>query len=504
MQQVFLKTTTAGRAFGSSALLLALLAAPIASHAQTATLFGAPANFDVYNDTGQDAHGFEIELDGLTSPQVPYYFSATRYGAPTIVPFQGGVYVRYAAQWNPVTQQFTATTTIPAAFTPTNAHSCVLTNIPGCDHYGIVMTTMAANVAYHWLVADPQNPGQLMPFAGAPIPGAPIPLFPPPPIPVPMPHPIVQVIPQPAAPPVVVFQIKVPPPPPAPPAVIPPPPQFGDAKWVKVYKTELQREVGLDELVGDNPIVPQDPALVEIGWKLLQFNPHSASSGVLTNQGAMGSGSRSVIRRYEFYKYSGQYDPLDHSALCADPTCSAPGPGELGNYVGSQMAAANVGVPSITVSKVGSGTVNGVNGQINCGGACTTTVAMGATVTLAAIPPSNAVFSGWSGACNGAQPTCSVTVNDALNVTATFTPIFTLSIGRGGNGTVTGNPGVLSTKINCGGSCSAKFMQGTTVTLTATPAPGLNFVNWTGSCSGIAPTCDVTITKDTQVQANFK
>ena len=44
-----------------SALLMALLAAPAAVHAQT-TLFGAPSNFDVYNDTGQPAYGFEIEL----------------------------------------------------------------------------------------------------------------------------------------------------------------------------------------------------------------------------------------------------------------------------------------------------------------------------------------------------------------------------------------------------------------------------------------------------------
>jgi hypothetical protein len=58
----------------------------------------------------------------------------------------------------------------------------------------------------------------------------------------------------------VVFQIEVEPPPPPP--VPKPVPQFRDAKWVKVYKTELQREMGLDELVDDNPVVPQDAALL--------------------------------------------------------------------------------------------------------------------------------------------------------------------------------------------------------------------------------------------------
>lgn len=480
----------AGRTLGSHALLLALLAAPGALHAQTVTSFGSLANFDVYNDTGQETHGFEIELDGVTSQQVPYYFTGSRYGGPTKVPFAGGVYVRYSSQWNATTQLFTTATQVPASFTPTAGHSCVLTFVNGCDHYGVVVYGSPTAVIYRWLVADPLNPGALIRFGTN----------------VSIPHPTVTVLPpaQPALPPVVVFQIVLPPPPPPPPVVVPPPPQFGEAQWVKVYKTELQREVGLDELVGDNPVVPQDPALVEISWKLLQHNPHSANSGTLTNQGGLGSGSHSVIRRYEFSKYSGKYDPLTHQALCADPTCSAPAAGELGNYIGSQMAGVNVGVPTITVSKAGNGTVTGANGKINCGGSCTATVAAGTAVTLTA-NPGGSVFTGWSGACNGADLTCTVNVNDMVNVTATFTPIFTLSIGRGGSGTVTGDPaGVLSTQISCGSSCSAKFTQGTTVTLTATPAAGLKFVNWAGACAGTAPTCNVTISKDTSVQANFK
>src|SRR5260370_42263599 len=88
-----------------------------------------------------------------------------------------------------------------------------------------------------------------------------------------IPQPVVTVIPpaQVGNPPQVVFQIQAEPPPPPP---IPKPvPQYGDAKRVKVYKTELQREVGLDELIDDNPIVPQDASLLQTGWKLLQFNP---------------------------------------------------------------------------------------------------------------------------------------------------------------------------------------------------------------------------------------
>jgi hypothetical protein len=96
-------------------------------------------------------------------------------------------------------------------------------------------------------------------------------------------------------------------------------------------------------------------------------------------------------------------------------------------------------------------------------------------------------------------------VNGAASVTATFVTVYGLSVGRGGNGTVTGTPnGEFKTFINCGSSCSAKFQQGTAVTLTATPAAGVNFTGWSGACSGLAPTCTVTINSDTKVQANFK
>src|ERR1041385_7183867 len=119
------------------ALMLIPLATPFALRAQTVTLFGALSNFDVLNDTGQDAHGFEIELDGVTPAQAQYTFNATRYGASVVVPIPGGVIVRWQSSWDPATQVFTITTTTPASFTPTFGHSCVLTQVVGCDHYGV-------------------------------------------------------------------------------------------------------------------------------------------------------------------------------------------------------------------------------------------------------------------------------------------------------------------------------------------------------------------------------
>src|SRR5258708_34659982 len=90
----------------TNALLAALLAAPVAMHAQTATLLGSLANFDVLNDTGQDTHGFEIDLQGVSRAQIISAFPATRYGAPPYVPFTGGISVIWASPYDSSNQRF--------------------------------------------------------------------------------------------------------------------------------------------------------------------------------------------------------------------------------------------------------------------------------------------------------------------------------------------------------------------------------------------------------------
>lgn len=509
------KLTTFGAAARAtlccSALGLAVIASPAALEAQTAAIVGYPSNFDAVNTTGGPVYGFEIEADGIQVSDITRIFGGAapncyiRYCTGAAVPFAGGVYIRWTSPWDANTQQFTLNTPIPNG-TLASGESCWTFGLgarypaAGCEHFGISTLRNPTHVIYRWLVPDPNNPGQLVYFTNPGVAGAP-----PAPVPVPIPMPVMNMVPpaQPAAPPAVEFVIQLPPPPPPPPAV---PPQWGDAKWVKVFEQDADNEVDVNDLLAGNAVVPIDPAQAETPWKLLQTNPNSPNSGVLQNQRALGNGKHGVVRRYEFYNFTGQYDPATHEALCGGVgDCSTPQLGELGDFIGAQMAAANIEIPSVTVTKVGSGTVTGANGKINCGATCTTQVVAGTPVTLIANTPGSEVFSGWSGACTNADPTCSLTVNTALNVTATFTPVFTLSIGRGGNGSVSGTPnGAFGTSINCGSSCSAKFPLGTSVTLTATPPAGHVFVNWTNACSGTSPTCTLTITKDTTAQANFK
>src|SRR5260221_8618839 len=91
------------------------------------------------------------------------------------------------------------------------------------------------------------------------------------------------------------------------------------------------------------------------------------------------------------------YDPIDHGAICADGTCSAPAANEVGDFIGAQNAAANVGVPSITVTVTGDGQVSSSNNVIRCPGTCSMAVDAGTLVTLTA-KNGKGIFSGWTGA----------------------------------------------------------------------------------------------------------
>jgi Divergent InlB B-repeat domain len=65
-----------------------------------------------------------------------------------------------------------------------------------------------------------------------------------------------------------------------------------------------------------------------------------------------------------------------------------------------------------------------------------------------------------------------------------------------GQGTVTGGA------INCPGTCSASETPQSSVTLTATPAPGSTFTGWSGACTGTG-TCTVALPYDQNVIATF-
>ena len=308
-------------------LVVAVFPAIAGQPASAQTIFGSLSNFDVFNDTGQETHGFEIELDGISSTDITYTFGGTyiRYGDPTKTDFAGGVFVRYESPYDGT--KFTkATPLAPNPITPTGGHACWTGGVPpagaqpyltaGCEHFGLGLTKNPTNTVYRWLIADPAVAGHLVAF-GTNV-SIPAPVWVVVPNPIPANPPVVQAVVQ--AEPAEVGQL------------------FGKAKWVKVFVTESANPAILHHLVTDDPAVP-GAAEVETEWAILQ---EGAGNAELLSEGQIGAAAESVTRRYEFYEYTGAFT-AEGEVLCGgDGTCTAPLPGELGNYIGAQMAAVNL------------------------------------------------------------------------------------------------------------------------------------------------------------------
>ena len=159
---------------------------------------------------------------------------------------------------------------------------------------------------------------------------------------------------------------------------------------------------------------------------------------------------------------------------------------------------------ALTITKGGSGTgtVTSTPAGINCGATCVASFNDGTSVILSASPTPNSAFAGWSGGgCTGTA-SCSVTMDAAQSVSATFSLLnYTLTVTPfgTGSGTVTSTPA----GIDCGSLCSATYSSGTSVILTATASSGSYFSGWSGGgCTGSA-TCVMSMTTDRSVTATF-
>lgn len=112
-------------------------------------------------------------------------------------------------------------------------------------------------------------------------------------------------------------------------------------------------------------------------------------------------------------------------------------------------------------------------------------VGAGATSAVAA-PPYAYVLGGWT----------NQTLLDLVQRVDIAGPGLSVRVTGKGTGTVRG-PG-----IDCGTTCTAKFPEGTSVELTATPGPASRFAGWSGACGGTG-TCRLTMGTAATVSARF-
>jgi alpha-tubulin suppressor-like RCC1 family protein len=130
----------------------------------------------------------------------------------------------------------------------------------------------------------------------------------------------------------------------------------------------------------------------------------------------------------------------------------------------------------------------------------------GVAVSWTSSNPAVATINASGRATAVAPGTTTITATDATGATATTTltvtlPSYTLNVVKSGVaaalGTVSSSPG----GISCGANCSASYLSGTVVTLTASPA--LLVTSWTGCDAVNGATCTVTMQSARTVTANF-
>jgi serine protease len=117
----------------------------------------------------------------------------------------------------------------------------------------------------------------------------------------------------------------------------------------------------------------------------------------------------------------------------------------------------------------------------------------GTIVSLSAVPNTGWEFVGWSGDLSGNNSDTSITMDSDKTVTAQFeqkTYTLTVNITPTGGGTVTPSGGT--------------YNHGQSVTLTASPNSGYQFVKWSGAASGTSLTTTITMNANKNVTAEFQ
>ena len=145
------KSSGAVRTLAAAALVIAAGLAP----AYGVGIQGTMSNFDVFNETGTNVYGAEIELEGVHSADVnrtyPSHFNTMTKTDYTSGTFFGTRITFTGYNFDPSGYM------IPRVGINTNGHYCV--NLPGCEHFGFSITTQPTATRFFWLDQNNQRIG---------------------------------------------------------------------------------------------------------------------------------------------------------------------------------------------------------------------------------------------------------------------------------------------------------------------------------------------------------
>ncbi|MBL9176384.1 MAG: putative Ig domain-containing protein [Verrucomicrobiales bacterium] len=486
------------RLAGTLAATLLLGVGPAAS---ASTAYGTLNNFDCVNDTGVEAHGFEIELDDVRSRDITYTYDYNHYGIPKITedladPLHPRVFIRYAASRNP-DGTWTAYTAVPSGpILPTDGHQFTDPTINfGGEHFGAGYYGAPSAVKYNWLIDD---------GTGALVHGPPVYVSTPtfvyqPPVPA-------QPVPQ-------VQAVIVPPPPPAPPVL-----RFGVPTWVKDIKTTTHNtnKVELVDLRDPDPANPGakdwangEPAEVETEWRILQTefandgNPKGELKGIPED---LPGGDEVITRRYEFFKYVGPVDAEsgeamadqvgpdgihgvgtvtynDHFDAAADEwvevTVDLSTVEVVGEFFGAQMSGFDVAPALGVIDHIPDGEVNVPYAErtvVVAGGAAFFATTVGTLPDGTSLDGVTGIFSGTPAVAGTFTFTVTATDLSGSVVTKDYTVTITGEAAPPVLFSIATSSSPADGGVTAGGG---SFEEGTGVTVSAAANPGFNFVRWT-------------------------
>jgi hypothetical protein len=300
---------------GEIAAAIALLTAFGTTPALASPISGTLSNFDTYYDNTAtpsiDAYGAEIELEDIHSSDVQTtYPSNYNSSLTTDISDLGnghfGTRIRFDGYNFPGTSGFIAPNPNPPS---TNGHACVGT--AGCEHFGFSASVQPTAMRFFWLDQSGSRIGST---------------------PLTIPNPTWTYVPPAAG---VPARIQA--------AVVVPEPveveaQLPDSLWMRIFVTETEVEVELDDLVSDGVLVPHEETETEIEWEFL------AGGEMFELEADVPEAGKSIVRRYEYFKYTGPYSD-EHEPTAPKWDGVGDFPPTAGAFIAANMVAVNFAIP---------------------------------------------------------------------------------------------------------------------------------------------------------------